>query len=306
MEQVDYFNFDKELLKYHGSKDKIKKIQNDCINYFQDDFSEYYYDYITNNEQLNVDVLVNKIVRTSRMFLLRTWYDSLNSHLISNHPFLDKHRFIKNFELLERIGYEKSKEIYRTGNWNTGKIYADYYDKEDCYCINVDGNHRTIIAKALDFDTIRIAKVNYYQFNKENFDFYKDLINASKKIREYIFENKLKILMYDQTLNEVYSFRYRNPNNTNCCIYYGNVRLCSYPKFLDESYNKEKAIKIYVEWVNNIIAAFECFKKLNYGNISNLKIRYNFLKFKNVLKKDDKNIILLNLLRAEIIKQNKI
>lgn len=142
---------------------------------------------------------LEKVVGTSRS---RSWisvYDNVNS-IPTEGISLDYTRFEDCFKFLEDLGVDKLKESYI----NLKKpIHVSYYEDEDVYYVDTDGNHRTICAMLIGAKQI-LATVDHYK-------------SDSKKKLQY--DHLISKFKTDYKINKIYNADGSEYNLLDCLVH---------------------------------------------------------------------------------------
>ncbi|MGL5042403.1 MAG: hypothetical protein ACRC6X_04835 [Culicoidibacterales bacterium] len=135
------------------------------------------------------DVSTKNIGVTDRMNRNLTWLE----HVIQTYNCytgLCANRFSQCFEFLVEDGLPATKVKYEEGTITTFMEF-DYYDQENYYFLTEDGNHRTIFAKIIGVEQIRVRHVNSYHFNETQFILVKKMEEALARYYE-LFNNRTR------------------------------------------------------------------------------------------------------------------
>lgn len=154
IEDTNYYKLSTELenyLKYLDVDSKtITKIKNKT-------FKEKNMDYIHKDKVVTEMILIDKIIGGSRFTVDDTIYDNISRF---RKDLRDRDKFEHLFEIIEDNFSNNIDSIRLMFEDLDGPIEAQYYSDIDQYYIELNGNHRTLIAMMLGCENIN-ARVTY-------------------------------------------------------------------------------------------------------------------------------------------------
>lgn len=174
-EQTKTYIFDSSLTKYlldNGvKKEDIVKASYKIL---ESNYRSFYYK-ATGVSELR-PIPLERVIGTNRSRSWTSVYDNVK-HCTTEGFSLDYTRFEDCFTFLKDLGVDKLKESYI----NLKKpIHVSYYEDDDVYYVDLDGNHRTLVAMLVGAKNI-LADVDHYKCDLNKKTQYDRIISTFKK-----------------------------------------------------------------------------------------------------------------------------
>ncbi len=185
-------NLEEDLIKAGVPKIKIEEAKKTIVLYKNE---IPYYDSWEPEREIRL-VPVNKIVGFSRSTVGMSIYDNVSYMGLGDR---EPTRFNSALMYLTELGYEGLCKSYRELEDNLPRI--DYYENDDIYIVDGDGNHRSLVAKLIGASYIRAKVVTKHC----NYDL-KDKYETEKKFRKKHKITEIKKCIYGRTFYGDYSF----------------------------------------------------------------------------------------------------
>lgn len=226
------YNFKGSLSKYLLSRG-IKKADIVSASYriLESNFRDAYYEPTSFTETRIIPL--DRVIGTNRSRPWTSVYDNVNT-IKKEGLSLDYRRFEGCFKKLEEFGIDKLKESYLKLN---KPIDITYYEDEDVYYVDIDGNHRTLTAMLVGAKYI-LAIVNHYK------------CDINKKMK---YDSMVSMFKTKYNINKIYNDAGVEYNLLDCLIHY--------------SENKKVNIEFSCSGQSYIVNNYDL--HIKYGNLEN-------------------------------------